>query len=408
MSRVRTVGLPIVGLAMVATLLAGAGPSAEADATAVERSSAREVLLWSGYRIDPTGKASGGWIGARRWGRHGPVVYRIDPETSARSTTYQDGRWVRRLKGKGPRFAADARATARAAWIVSKYGTYRYDIQSAAVDAALLHLLARHRWTIVGDLGARRIRQTDEPALVRRFARIMIDDSQRRAGPYTVTVRQKDAAVVGDPVRLAIQVVVARNGRPLPYVPVRVRTPDGLTKLGETGKGGRIGMTYQTPPAGATSIRVTVADAPETRLRLLAPRQRVASRAVVAGKKGLVIGNGVVYVKARPTVVVTNDDRRVRAGGKSPGRFRLVDSAEDWPRSAPVTLYGPFTHAEYARCGIRTTRNGQVRVTDAGTYSLPRFTLNKLGHYVWQVQVPGNRVNLAAGDCGGRFKVVAD
>jgi hypothetical protein len=236
----------------------------------------------------------------------------------------------------------------------------------------------------------------------------MIDDSRRRAGPHAVRVRQKDAAVVGDPVRLAISVVVARNGRPLPYVPVRVRTPDGVTKLGETGKDGRIGMTYENPPAGATPIRVTVADAPETRLRLLPPRRRAASRAVVAGKKGLVNGIGVVYVKARPTVVVTNDDRRIRAGAKSPGRFRLVDSAEDWPRSAAVTLYGPFTHADYARCGIRTTRNGQVRVTDAGTYSLPRFTLNKKGYYLWQVQVPGNRVNLAAGDCGGRFRVVAN
>jgi hypothetical protein len=406
-TRSRIAGATIVGLALVATLFA-AGPSAPQAAAADERSAPRKVLLWSGYRIEPTGKASGGWIGARRWGRKGPVIYRIDPAASAGYTRYQPGRWVDRLKGKGPRYAADPRATARAAWIVSKYGTYRYDIQSAAVDAALLHLLARHRWTTGGDLGSRRIRQTDEPTLVRRFARIMIRDSSRRAGPYAVRVRQRNTAVIGEPVQLAIHVVVARNGRPLPYVPVRVRTPDGVTHLGETSKTGRIAMTYQSPPAGATPIQLTVAEAPETRLRVLRPRRWSASRAVVAGQKGLVIGRGVVYVKARPTVAVTTDDRRIRAGNKSKGRFRLVGSAEAWPRTAAVTLHGPFTHSEYAKCGIRTTRNGQVRVTDAGTYALPRFTLRQKGYYVWQVQVPGNRVNLAAGDCGGKFRVVGN
>jgi hypothetical protein len=410
-SRVRTAGLTTVALAMLVALLAGTGSAAGRTteaAEAVETSTPRPMLLWSGYRIARTGKASGGWIGARRWGTHGPVIYRIDPETRAVSTTYQDGRWVHRLRGKGPRFAADRRATARAAWIVSKYGTYRYDIQSAAVDAALLHLLARHRWTLGGDLGSRRIRQTDSPAQVRRFARIMIDDSSRRSGPYTVRVRQQNAAVVGEPVRLAIHVAVARNGRPLPFVPVRVRTPEGVANIGETGENGRIGVTYPNPPAGATPIRVTVAKVPETRLRVLTPRRAPASRAVIAGKKGLVHGNGVVYVKARPSVVVTTDDRRIPAGARTRGRFRLTDSAEDWPRSAAVTLFGPFAHAEYARCGIRTTRNGQTRVTDAGTYSLPRYTLRKRGYYVWHVRVPGNAVNLPTSDCGGKFRVVAN
>lgn len=422
MRPVRSAGATaLVGLAMVAALVAGTGPSAGrvtpvaaepgsmAAAEPVKRSAPRRLLLWSGYRIDHTGRASGGWIGARRLGRKGPVIYRIDPAVSARFTTYQAGRWVHRLRGKGPnRFAAGRRATARAAWIVSKYGTYRYDIQSAAVDAALLHLLARHRWTIGGDLGARRIRQSGEPAQVRSFARIMLDDSKRRAGPYTVRVRQKDVAVIGDPVRLSIRVVVARNGRPLPFVPVRVRTPDGTRNAGMTGKNGRVGLTYEKPDAGATTIGVTVARAPETRLRVLTPRRKSASRAVIAGKKGLVKGHGVIYVKARPRVVVTTNDRRIPKGARSKGRFRLANSAEAWPRRATVTLHGPFAHPEYARCGIRTTRNGQTRVTAAGSYSLPRFTLNKVGYYVWRVRVPGNRVNLPAGDCGGKFRVVGN
>jgi hypothetical protein len=316
---------------------------------------------------------------------------------------------VDRLRGKARhRFGASRTATARAAWIVSKYGTYRYDIQSAAVDAALLHLLARHRWTLRGGLGAPRIRQSGEPTQVRKFARIMLDDSQRRAGPYTVRVRQENVAVIGDPVQLSIRVVVARNGRPLPFVPVQVTTPDGTTDAGMTGEDGRVGVTYEELEAGATPIEVTVARAPETRLRVLAPRRKSASRVVVAGKKGLLDGHGVMYVKARPRVVVTTDDRRIRKGARTKRRVRLVDSAEAWRRRATVTVHGPFTHRDKARCGVRTIRQGQTGVTTAGYYSLPRFTLYKEGYYIWRVRVPGNLVNLPASDCGGRFRVVAD
>jgi hypothetical protein len=420
MSPVRGAGAAFVGLAMVAALVAGTGPSAgrvtpvAAESSArgtegtVERSAPRALLYWSGYRIDRTGKASGGWIGARRRGRDGPIIYRIDPAASARSTGYHDGRWVHRLRGKGPhRSGAGRKATSRAAWIVSKYGTYRYDVQSAAVDAALLRLLAQHRWTLRGALGAPRIRQTGEPTLVRKFARIMLDDSRRLAGPYTVRVRQKNVAVIGDPVQLAIRVVVARNGRPLPFVPVQLRTPDGVTDAGTTGEDGRVDVTYEEPVAGATSIEIRVSRVPETRLRVLAPRRKSASRVVIAGTKGPLTGHGVVYVKAWPRVAVTTDDSRIRKGSRTRGRFRLVDSAEAWPRTAAVSLHGPFSHRDNALCGVRTIRKGQRDVTAAGEYSLPRFTLHKVGYYVWRVDVPGNQVNLPAGDCGGRFRVVA-
>ena len=80
---------------------------------------------------------------------------------------------------------------------------------------------------------------------MRSLARTMIDDSQRRTGPYRIQVRQKGTAVIGDPVRLAIRVVVARNGRPLPFVPVRVQTPDGTLKA--TSPGRTAGSAWPTP-----------------------------------------------------------------------------------------------------------------------------------------------------------------
>ena len=410
MRAVRTAGPAFVGLVMVTALIASTGPSSgRVTPAADERGpTPRPTLEWSGYPIADNGRAAGGWIGARRWGRNGPVLYRVDPATLGGNTAYKPGRWVGELQGKTPRSSADRFTTARAAWIVSKYGRVRIPAQSAAVDAALLHLLAGPRWSLSGDSGKRRIRQSEESALVGSLARAMLDDSRRRSGPYRIQVRQRGTAIVGDPVRLAIRVVVARNGRPLPYVPVWVRTPDGVLKGDLTRADGRVGVTYPLPSAGVTSIRVRSANVPETRLRLLSPRRPMASRAAIAGKKRLLGTSELIFVKARPRVAVTTGDKRIVAGSKTKGRFRLSASAEDWPRRATVTLHGPFTHSDMARCGARQTRNGTTRVTGAGSYVMPRFTLRNKGYYVWRVQVPGNRVNLPASDCGGQFRVVAD
>jgi hypothetical protein len=393
---------------MAAVLVATTAPSSGRVTPAPDERDAtpRPMLQWSGYPIADTGKAAGGWIGARRWGRHGPVLYRIDPAASDRRTSYKPGRFVDRLKGKSPRSSADRRTTARAAWIVSKYGRVRLPAQSAAVDAALLHLLAGGRWSLSGDAGKRRIRQSEESALVGSLARIMLDDSRRRSGPYRIQVRQKGVAIIGDDVRLGIRVVVARNGRPLPFVPVRIQTPDGALKGDLTRADGRINITYPLPSAGVSPIRVRVGKVPETRLRLLTPRRSAASRAVIAGKKRLLGTRDLVYVKARPQVSVSTGDKRIAAGSKSKGRFRLAAAAEGWPRRATVTLHGPFSQSDNARCGTRTARTGHTRVTGVGSYTLPRFTLRKEGFYVWRVWVPGNRVNLPAADCGGKFRVV--
>ena len=131
MRAARAAGPAFVGLAMVAALVAGTGPSTGSVTSVSDQTGARQdptprpVLQWSGYPIARTGKAAGEWIGARRWGRHGPVLYRIDPAASGRSTTYAPGRWVKKVQGKSPRSSANTRTTARAAWILAKYGRVR-------------------------------------------------------------------------------------------------------------------------------------------------------------------------------------------------------------------------------------------------------------------------------------------
>ena len=110
MRAARAAGPAFVGLAMVAALVAGTGPSTGSVTSVSDQTGARQdptprpVLQWSGYPIARTGKAAGEWIGARRWGRHGPVLYRIDPAASGRSTTYKPGRWVRNGAGEESAF----------------------------------------------------------------------------------------------------------------------------------------------------------------------------------------------------------------------------------------------------------------------------------------------------------------
>ena len=214
---------------------------------------------------------------------------------------------------------------------------------------------------------------------MRSFARIMLDNSMKLAGPYAIQVQQTNVAIIGDPVGLGIRVTVARNGRPLPFVPVRVASPDGKANVGTTDEDGWVRLTYEHPSAGETPLRITVAKTPETRLRILTPSQPSRSRVVVAGRKGIVQGQGAVYVKARPEVEVTHGVKRVRVGAATGGRFQLIRSAEAWPRRAVVTLHGPFAHADNVSCGDRIARKGETRVTDAGYYKLPRFKLSERG-----------------------------
>ena len=92
---------------------------------------------------------------------------------------------------------ASRRATARAAWVLSKYGGYRDARQAAAVDAAVYHLLVGGRWRIDHHRGAARIRHSGDPASVRRYARIMLGQSRKFAGVYRVTVTATSADVGG-------------------------------------------------------------------------------------------------------------------------------------------------------------------------------------------------------------------
>ena len=109
--------------------------------------------------------------------------------------------------------------------MLSKYGGYRDALQAAAVDAVVYHLLVGGRWRIGHARGAARIRHCSDPASVRRFARIMLDQARKFAGVYGVTVSATSADVGG-----TIEATVTVTGghdRPAAGLPVTLSACPG-------------------------------------------------------------------------------------------------------------------------------------------------------------------------------------
>ena len=204
---------------LLALLLVAAGLLAvdqrSADATPVVASYAQDKAhRWSGYRIPRNGHADGGWMGGYQVGD--TPVFVVTPTRRPNRRGYEATQVVADLdKSRG----ASRRATARAAWVLSKYGGYRDALQAAAVDAVVYHLLVGGRWRIDHHRGAARIRHSGDPASVRRYARIMLDQSRKFAGVYRVTVTATSADVGG-----TIEATV--NGHRPPR-PTRGRAPRG-------------------------------------------------------------------------------------------------------------------------------------------------------------------------------------
>lgn len=355
--------------------------------------------------IPATEHASGAWIGARKLGRRGGrVVYRVDPTAAPRPGSLRGSRLVARLRGPGGRSSASRATTARAAWILSKYGTYRDPGQSAAVDAAVLHLLAGGSFRLSRREASDRLRGTGQEDRVRSLAATMIRDSRRLAGPYRVVPAQVGETVVGDDVQIAMAAVVGRSGRPLRSVPVEVSVASGRWRaVGDTDTTGRAAYSISGLAAGPHLIDVRVRRLPETRLMLMQPSRSRASRDVVAGRKRSVVVGMRAIVQAAPRLSVST--RRIVRGERTAGRLGVVGAYGRTPRQATALLHGPFGSREQATCQRKRMRVRHTTVTGNGAVDLPRTSLQRAGFYVWYVGLPGDDYNRQVSVCAGIFRV---
>ena len=334
---------------------------------------------WAGFRIPRNGHADGGWIGGYRVG--GEPVFVTTPLARPNTRGYRAGSLVGNYReDKG----ATGGQTARAAWILSKYGGYRDATQAAAVDASVYHLLVGEKWRITGDRGSRRIRQTGQPSTVRRFARIMLRQAARSAGAYTVAVRSTGADV-GGTVTGAVTVTDG-HGKPTAGLPVTFTSGTGSVAA-VTGDDGVALARFPAPVAGWQLITAAVDQVPEHRLLLLAPRRRHQATAAVGGVRQTLTASTSAPVRGPQALSLKASADIILVGAKT--AVAATVAGDGSPRTATGSLHGPFASASAATCAGPAVGTVTASVSSDGTYPLPSLTAPAAGFYVWRVAVDG-------------------
>ncbi len=384
---------------LVALLLAAAGLVAvdqhTADATPVAASYAQDKAhRWSGYRIPANGRADGRWIGGYVIGD--TPLFVVTPTRRPNRRGYEAAQVVADLNGSRG-------ATARAAWVLSKYGGYRDARQAAAVDAAVYHLLVGGRWRIDHHRGAARIRHSGDPASVRRFARIMLGQSRKFAGAYQVTVTATSADLGGT--IEATVTVTAGHHRPPAGLPVAVSAPGAETVQTVTGDNGRAVAHFPADQQGWQDVTASVGEVPEHRLYLRRPVKPGQAMAAEGGVRRTVDASVLAAVRGPQTMSMQASPDSLVVGGQA--AVTATVDGDGSARAATAALYGPFPSASAAVCSGSSVGTTTMTVTADGSYRLPALAPSAGGYYAWRVVVDGTDTTMPVSGCGAVTKVRA-
>lgn len=384
----------LAALLLVAGALAGEATHATAtDAAAV---GGDRPQRWSGYAIAATGQAAGGWIGGYRVGRH--ELYLTTPTRRPNRAGFGAVHAVGDLPGR----RTSGTDTARAAWILSKYGAYRDATQSAAVDATVYHLLVGGAWRVDRPQGARRIRQSGNGAAVARFARIMLRQSRESAGAYTARLTATGADVGGT---VAVTLSVRDgHGRPAAGLPVTLDMPGSDAREAVTGDDGQAVARFAADTRGWHDVTARVAHVPEHRLLLRAPDRRRQAAAAEGGVTRTLVVSSRAPVRGAQTLALAADPSQLLVG--APARVVATVSGDPAPRTAVADLHGPFRTASDATCAGAAVATVNAQVAANGVYALPQVSPSG-GYYAWRVTVDATDTNLPISACGATTRVRA-
>jgi hypothetical protein len=385
--------IPLAALA-AAILVLPLLPSAPAAAATAD-------VRWHGYQIDAGDNAAGHWIGGRSFA--GRPAYRLDPRAKPSTSGFGTPVAVADLSGTGP-VEVTPTLTARAAWILSKYGTYPDATQAAAVDLATYHLLHGGAYALAGSRTGERLRDSGHGADIKALATTMLRTSKTYAGPYRVIVNAH-GTVVGGQVPVSVKVVSTRTDAGIEKLPVTLSlaggTPIGLV----TGANGAATTSFPATKAGELPLVVTVDRLPETRLLVRRPTTAGASRIATAGVKTSRTVSTTVPVQAIPTVAAASPSSPINVGQYAAGTFTVSGSFGSAARAATVSLHGPFTDWASANCSPATAVSTHTRTVTNGSFKLPSYKVSHYGLYLWQVVVAGDRLNTAAATCSAGTRV---
>lgn len=349
-----------------------------------------------GFRIPADGTASGGWLGSRTLASR--PVYLIDPGRKLVRTRYAAARPVKVLSSR--------RATARAAWILSRYGNQRgadRRYYAAATDVALDALLVGGKYSLTGAVTRRHLRESGRAETVLSWARYFLKVSRKYAGPYRVVI-SRTGATVGGPVTVRARITAAATGAPIPRRPVAI-SYDGHrpVRLG-TDNDGRVETQFTSTRPGDVPVTLRIRNLPASTMFVRAPSNRRASRAALAGIRAVETRRFTVPVRGTPAIVVSPPATMIGPGQTS-GSFTLDGVGGSAPNTATATLYGPADSMSQAVCVDLVARaSASVSVSGNGSYPLPPIRVPRYGIYIWKISTAANRLNHEAERCGGKVR----
>lgn len=350
---------------------------------------------WSGYAIRSTGDADGGWIGGYRVG--GTTLYVVTPTKRPNRAGFEAPHAVDDAAGR----ATSQSETERAAWILSKYGGYRDATQAAAVDASVYHLLVGGRWKVGSPRGARRIRQSGDPASVRRLARIMLRQARASAGAYTARL-DASGADLGGAVAVTLSVVDG-HGRPASGLPVTLAMAGADPLTAVTGDDGRAVGRFAATARGWQEVTATVHQVPDHRLHVWPAEKKGQAAAAEGGARREVLVSMATPVRGPQTMNLRANPEALTIGGQA--RVAASVTGDGATRSATAALFGPFAGAGAAQCTGVSATAPTTQVSVDGTYLMPPVAPGAGGYYAWRVAVDGTDTSLPVTDCGAVVKV---
>ncbi|MEJ7831581.1 MAG: hypothetical protein WKF79_01585 [Nocardioides sp.] len=381
----------ILGSLAAGVLMAtGLTVATSAPAEAAER--------WSGYSIPKTTGAAGGWIGAYKTGSQ--RIYYLEPAARTNTSGFITG--IKRVGNYRAKAKPSTRSTARAAWIVSKYGDYRLRVQAAAVDASVQHLLSGGPWLLGGPRGAKRIRQSGNGREVVKFARIMLAQSARQAGRYKVQLRAPSTEVGG--VVNAVAKVTSGRGRAAVGFPVRFKYGE-RTAQAITTNSGVATVRFPAGAAGTQRLSATALKLPEWRLHVRKARKATETSVAVAGRRARVAASTQVPIKGTQTLEVSTGAATVTVRDRVNSVFAV--NGQGGARTATVQLHGPFGSASSSSCATGAFFTARITVDADGVYRVPGPLPRGAGYYKWSVTVGENELNQSVSGCGGLTTVKA-
>ena len=277
----------------------------------------------------------------------------------------------------------------RAAWILSKYGGYRDATQAAAVDATVYHLLVGGAWRIDARRGARRIRQSGDPAAVARFARIMLRQSRHSAGAYSARLTASGADL-GGTVAVTLTVLDG-HGRPASGLPVTLCDVGGRAAglgHGRRRAGDRQVRRERARLAGRHGRRCS--NVPEHRLHVRPPEKEGQAAAAEGGARRQLDRLGRrLPVRGPQTLWLTADPGQLVVG--SPARVVATVAGDGavahGHRSAARSVRQSAAAAQCTGAGGR--RRSRRRSTATAPTRCPAVTPAGGGYYAWRVAVDG-------------------